>query len=378
LEDLSSLSGGQRRRVDLIRVLFGQPSLMVLDEPTNHLDLAAKRWLMDELGRLPGSLLVVSHDLRLLDKAISKVLYLADGELREFTGNYTSFRTQLAEDSERREKQSAREGKEIARLSTLADSMRAQTEKRARLAKVLDHRVERMEKNRTKVYKRERKVSFKLPTPARSGQTPMVITGLGVAYGPKQVLRRIDFAVDRGDRVVVVGRNGVGKSSLLRCLAGVQDPTAGTVALGHNASVGYFAQEHEQLDADRAVIDHIDDKVVTTDADRRALLGSFGLTGTHAHQRPGSLSGGERARLSLALISAGQANVLVLDEPTNNLDPQSVEAVGAMLAAWPGTIVAVSHDRPFVEALQPTHTLHLPEERYGFWREEDADEVEIR
>ncbi len=378
LEDLGSLSGGQRRRVDLIRVLFQAPTLTVLDEPTNHLDLAAKRWLMDELARIPGSLLVVSHDLRLLDRAIDRVLYLAEGELREFKGNYTSFRTQLAADTERREVLSAREGKEIARLSTLANSMRAQTEKRARLAKVLDHRVARMEQQRTKVYKRERKVRFTLPTPARSGATPLRVDGLAVAYGSKAVLHRVSFAVDRGDRVVVVGRNGVGKSSLLRCLAGVQEPTAGSVEEGHNVVIGYFAQEHEQLDPDTAIIDHIDDTVLEREADRRSLLGSFGLTGAVAQQLPGSLSGGERARLSLAMLSSGRANLLVLDEPTNNLDPQSVEAVGAMLAAWPGTIVAVSHDRPFVEALEPTHTLHLPAERYGFWREEDADEVELR
>jgi ATPase subunit of ABC transporter with duplicated ATPase domains len=378
LEDLAALSGGQRRRVDLIRVLFGQPALMVLDEPTNHLDLAAKRWLMDELGRQPGSVLVVSHDLRLLDQSITKVLYLADGLLREFNGNYTSFRTQLAADTATREERAAREAKEIARMRAQADSMRGSSEKRARKAKVLDNRVERLQRDRTVVHRRERKVRFRLPEPSRSGATPLTVRTVAVSYGSKKVLHQIDFAVDRGDRVVVVGRNGVGKSSLLRCLAGVQTPTRGDVEVGYNATVGYFAQEHEQLDATLPAIDHIDDSVVKTDADRRALLGSFGLTGDQAHQLPPSLSGGERAKLSLAMLSAGRCNVLVLDEPTNNLDPQSVEAVGAMLAAWKGTIIAVSHDRPFVEALEPTHTLHLPGERYGFWRDEDIDEVEIR
>jgi ATPase subunit of ABC transporter with duplicated ATPase domains len=142
--------------------------------------------------------------------------------------------------------------------------------------------------------------------------------------------------------------------------------------------VGYFAQEHEQIDLERTVLDNIDDTVLVKEPDRRKLLGSFGLTGKVAAQQPASLSGGERARLSLAMLADGRANVLVLDEPTNNLDPASVEAVGAMLAAWPGTIVAVSHDRPFVEALMPTHALHLPAERFGLWREEDLDEVEQR
>ena len=142
--------------------------------------------------------------------------------------------------------------------------------------------------------------------------------------------------------------------------------------------VGYFAQEHEQIDPPGTVLENIDDTVLAKESDRRKLLGSFGLSGSAAAQRPGSLSGGERARLSLAMLAAGHANLLVLDEPTNNLDPASVEAVGAMLAQWSGTIVAVSHDRPFVEALEPTHSLHLPAERYTFWREEYLDEIELR
>jgi len=377
-EDLDSLSGGQRRRVDLVRVLFQQPDTLVLDEPTNHLDLGAKRWLMAELERFPGALLVISHDLRLLDRVITKVLSLADRGLREFTGNYSAYRAQLAADIEQREKRRSLEDREIKRLSTLADSMRASTEDRARKAKVLDRRVERMKGNRTELVKRDRKMTFRLPEPTRSGATPLSVRGLAISYGTKKVLLHIDFTADRGDRVVVIGRNGAGKSSLLRCLAGVQDPTDGEVVVGFRVALGYFAQEHEQLDAGRTAIEHIDDDVLRTEAERRALLGSFGVTGDTAHQRPASLSGGERAKLSLAMLSAGRANVLLLDEPTNNLDPASVEAVGGMLSRWPGTVVAVSHDRLFVEALQPTHALHLPEERYELWRDEYLDHVELR
>ena len=175
--------------------------------------------------------------------------------------------------------------------------------------------------------------------PSRGGPAPSHwwSRDLGVAYGPQRVIAHVELAVGRGERVVVVGRNGAGKSSFLRCLAGVQPPSAGAVELGHNAVVGYFAQEHEQIDLERTVLDNIDDTVLVKEPDRRKLLGSFGLTGKVAAQHPASLSGGERARLSLAMLADGRANVLVLDEPTNNLDPASVEAVGAMLAAWPGT-----------------------------------------
>jgi ATPase subunit of ABC transporter with duplicated ATPase domains len=376
--DIDSLSGGQRRRIDIVRVLFGRPDTLVLDEPTNHLDLAAKRWLAAELSRFPGAMLVISHDLKLLDRVITKVLNLAEGGLREFKGNYTAFRAQLTADIEQREKKRSLEDRQIKKLSTLADSMRASTEDRARKAKVLDRRVERLKDNRTELVKRERKARFRLPTPSRSGVLPLTARAVRVSYGPKKVLLDVDFAVARGDRVVVIGRNGAGKSSLLRCLAGVQDPTEGAVEVGHNVTLGYFAQEHEQLDPARRALEQIDDSVLRTVSERRALLGSFGLTGGTAEQLPGSLSGGERAKLSLAMLSAGLANLLVLDEPTNNLDPTSVEAVGAMLSAWPGTVVAVSHDRPFVDALRPTHALHLPEERYELWREEYLEDVEMR
>jgi ATPase subunit of ABC transporter with duplicated ATPase domains len=378
LEDIDSLSGGQRRRVDLIRLLFQAPEIMILDEPTNHLDLSAKRWLMDELANFQGTLLVISHDLDLLDSSIDKVLHLANSQLREFKGNYTSFTSQLALSQAQSEKAAAQEDKEIKRLSTLADSMRGQTEKRAKTAKALDRRVERIEQNRTQVQRRERKVRLKLPTPIRSGEIPLEVNGLSVSYGSNHVLSKVRIYAGRGDRIAVVGRNGAGKSSLLRCLAGVQDPTSGTISFGANVHLGYFAQEHEQIDLEKNALDNIDDDLLTQEAERRALLGSFGLSGAAMEQPAGSLSGGERAKLGLAMLSAGGSNLLILDEPTNNLDPASVEAVGSMFSAWEGTIVVVSHEPAFVEALEPTHCLRLPEERFDFWRDEDMDVVEMR
>jgi len=376
--DVGSLSGGQRRRVDLIRVLFEQPALMILDEPTNHLDRAAKLWLMDELAESRRALLVVSHDLRLLDRAISKVLQLANQSVREFKGNYSAFRGQLEADIAGREKAAGMESAKISKMRAQADKWRHSTETQARKAKILDRQVAKLEANRTQVIKRDRKVTFKLPEPVRSGGVVLRAEGLAVTYGDHKVLLDVNFVVDRGDRVVVIGRNGAGKSSLLRCLASVQEPSDGTVELGYRVDVGYFAQEHEQIDLDADALTNLDDTVLVKESDRRSLLGSFGLTGATAAQRAGSLSGGERARLSLAMLAAGRANLLVLDEPTNNLDPASVSAIGAMLGAWKGTIVAVSHDAPFVEGLGPTHALHLPEERYGFWREEYLDHVEVR
>jgi ATPase subunit of ABC transporter with duplicated ATPase domains len=378
LEDLDSLSGGQRRRVDLMRVLYEQPETMVLDEPTNHLDKAAKGWLFEELEQFRGTVLVISHDLPLLDKSIDRVLALRDGQLREYKGNYTKF---LQQEEARRlgeEKLGAHQDEQIARMKTLADSMRGQTEKRARLAKVLDRKVAKLQDSHVEVTKKERKVVFKLPHPPRSGDVPMTVEHVAVRYGTVEVLRDVNFITRRGDRILIVGKNGAGKSSLLRCLAGTQKAQTGVVKFGANVTVGYFAQEHEQLDFSKSVLSHLDNATVVTEVQRRALLGAFGLKGSAAHQMPSTLSGGERAKLAIAILAASDANLLLLDEPTNNLDPASVEALGVMMHQWKGTIVAVSHERPFVEALNPTHAVLLPEEYFDLWRDDYMDLIERR
>ena len=378
LEDLNSLSGGQRRRVDLMRVLYEEPATMVLDEPTNHLDKAAKRWLFDELERFRGTVLVISHDLPLLDRAIDRVLALRDGQLREYKGNYSKF---LQLEEERRlseEKITVTQDAKIDQLSKLADSMRGQTAKRARLAKVLDRRVEKLEDNRIEVTRKERKVSFRLPEPPRSGDVPMTVEHLSVRYDTLEVLRDANFITRRGDRIVIVGRNGAGKSSLLRCLAGAQIPDGGSVRFGANVTVGYFAQENEQLDFDKTVLGNLDGSTVVTEVQRRSMLGAFGLKGDAAYQMPATLSGGERAKLALAILASSNANLLLLDEPTNNLDPASVLALGEMMRQWKGTVVAVSHERGFVEALEPTHAVLLPEEYFDLWDEGYMDLIEQR
>ena len=268
---------------------------------------------------------------------------------------------------------------QIQKMRSQADKWRHSTEAQARKAKVLDRKVAKLQGRRTEVIKRDRKVAFRLPEPVRSGAVPLDVTGLAVAYGDTRSCSTSTSPSSASDRVVVIGRNGAGKSSLLRCLAG--GPGAHAPARSSSATRSPSAtspRSTSRSTRDRTVLENIDDTVLVKDPERRKLLGSFGLTGATADQRPGSLSGGERARLSLAMLAAGRANLLVLDEPTNNLDPASVEAVGAMLSRWSGTIVAVSHDRPFVEALVPTHALHLPEERYSFWRDEYLDEVELR
>src|SRR5665213_3572011 len=330
------------------------------------------------LDELDADMQHARHDLPLLDKSINRVLALREGQLREYKGNYTKF---LHLEEERRlseEKLASHQDEEIGRLSKLADSMRGQTETRARLAKVLDRKVEKLQDNRVEVTKKERKVTFKLPLPPRSGDVPMTVEHVAVTYGSLQVLKDVNFITRRGDRIVIVGRNGAGKSSMLRCLAGTQKAQKGLVKFGANVTVGYFAQENEQLDFEKTVLGNLENATVVTEVQRRSLLGAFGLKGSAAHQMPATLSGGERAKLALAILASSDANLLLLDEPTNNLDPGSVLALGEMMLKWKGTLVAVSHERGFVETLEPTHAVLLPEEYFDLWNDDYMDVIEQR
>ena len=341
--------------------------MCIRDRPTNHLDVDAKAWLMSFLRAYRGGLLVVSHDLELLDSAITRVLHLEDAALVEYKGTYSQYLQQRRLDQLRREKQSERQEAEIHRLSSLADVMRRQTAKRARTAHALDKRVERLKTERVTPLRKDRKLKVSFPPPPSSGRLALHVGGLTKGYGGPPVFRRLNFEVERGQRLLVMGLNGAGKTSLLRILAGQTEADEGSFRLGHNASLGYYAQEHEGIEATRTVLSHMRAMSDAAEPQLRALLGMFGLTGKIAMQDAGTLSGGEKTKLALAQLVAGRHNLLLLDEPTNNLDPPSRTAVAEALAAWPGSMVIVSHDTEFVAALRPQRVLMMPEGKLDFW-----------
>jgi ATPase subunit of ABC transporter with duplicated ATPase domains len=374
---VSVLSGGERRRMELARILFAGSDVLLLDEPTNHLDTDAKAWLMKFLATYRGALMVVSHDLTLLDASITRILHLDDGGLTEYRGTYSQYREARRRDEERLRKTAVRQEQEIRRLSTLADSMRHQTVKRARVAKTLDTRVERLRAERVTGPKRERRYSVRFPQPPHCGRAVLTVEGLSKSYGGPAVFQDVSFALARGERLLVMGLNGAGKTSLLRIFAGESVQDAGDVRFGAGVSVGYYAQEHEGIEPGRTVLDHMTEGTDVEPQRLRALLGMFGLTGEIAFQDAGTLSGGEKTKLSLAQLVAGRHNLLLLDEPTNNLDPPSREGVATALGAWPGTMVIVSHDREFVEALEPERVLMMPDGTLDYWSDDLLDLVSL-
>jgi ATPase subunit of ABC transporter with duplicated ATPase domains len=374
---LTALSGGERRRVELARILFAGSDLLLLDEPTNHLDLDAKEWLMGFLRSYRGALLVVSHDLGLLDQAITRVMHLDEGDLIEYRGTYSQYRVARKADEERRAKTAVRQEAEIRRLANLADSMRHQTAKRARIAKSLDKRVDRLRDEKVEVGRKERSMHVRLPEPPRSGEVVLRAADLAKSFGANDVFSDVSFEVGRGERLLVLGLNGAGKTTLLRVLMGDMDADIGTFELGHNASLGYYAQEHEGLVAGRSVLEHLRDVSTIGDQQLRSLLGMFGLSGEIAFQDASTLSGGEKTKLALAMLVAGKHNVLLLDEPTNNLDPPSRSAIGNALRGWKGAMVLVSHDAEFVTELAPDRVLVMPEGTLDYWSDDFLDLVEL-
>ena len=369
---MDALSGGERRRVELTRLLFGDYDVLMLDEPTNHLDQASKDWLINFLGTTDRTLLVISHDLELLDSHIDRVLHVDNATVTVFRGTYSQYLVSSEEARERIEKQADRDAREVKRIKDQADSMRGSSAKRARKAKVLDRQAEKLEANVVVAPKKQKTIKIRLPNPSPPARVVLEAVGLGKRYGSTRALSGVDLVVERNERYVVLGHNGAGKSTLLRSLYGMIDPDEGAFEWGRDVRLGYFDQEHGGIDVNKTPLEHLEDTAIDSDRERRALLGSLGL-GKTVDQAAGTLSGGEKTKLSLAVLMAGGPNVLLLDEPTNHLDPPARDAVAEMLAGWKGTFILVSHDPVFIETVAPTRVLRLPETLVDHWRDDFLD-----
>ena len=371
-----TMSGGQRRRVELARILFAETDMLLLDEPTNHLDLDAKAWLMEWLAGYEGSLLVVSHDLPLLDESITSVLAVDHGSLEPYRGNYSYYLTERELRHEQRVRERKHQDEKIARLEEGIRRFKGRSEKMAKRARSWETRVDKLKAKRVEIGKKGRRVALQFPQPLQSGRTPLKAEGLAKAFDLNVVFVDVDVDVDRGERLVIMGLNGAGKTTLLRILAGTDSADIGGVEVGHRVSLGYYAQEHENIRTGVSVFDHM--REVSSEPDRtlRSLLGHF-LLADKVDQDAGTLSGGEKTKLALAQLVVGRHNVLLLDEPTNNLDPQAKEALLDALVVYEGTVILVSHDAEFVGELAPDRALLMPEGDTAFFDESMLDLVAL-
>jgi ATPase subunit of ABC transporter with duplicated ATPase domains len=378
-QTIGTLSGGQRRRVELARILFSGVETLLLDEPTNHLDADSILWLRDYLRAYPGGFVVISHDTDLLRATVNKVFHLDAnrGELDQYTLGWDAYLLQRETDEKRRKRERANTEKKASVLLAQADKMRAKATK-AVAAQNMARRAERMLSSLEEVRASDRVARLRFPTPAPCGRTPLTAEGLSKSYGSQEVFTDVGLAIDRGSRVVIVGLNGAGKTTLLRMLAGLDTPDTGEVRPGHGLKLGYYAQEHETLDTSRTVVENLRSAAPDlTDTQVRSVLGSFLFSGDDADKPVRVLSGGEKTRLALAALVVSSANVLLLDEPTNNLDPASREEILGALRSYEGAVVLVSHDEGAVEALDPERVVLLPDGVEDLWGPTYADLISL-
>jgi ATPase subunit of ABC transporter with duplicated ATPase domains len=378
-QPLGTLSGGQRRRVELARILFSGAETLLLDEPTNHLDADSIAWLREFLRSHRGGLVLISHDVSLLEATVNRVLHLdaTRAVLDVYNVGWKTYLDQREADERRRKRERANAERKATTLQAQADRMRYKATK-ATAAQNMEKRAHKLLAGLEEVRKHDRVAKLRFPEPAPCGKVPLSASGLSKSYGSLEVFTDVDLAIDRGSRVVILGLNGAGKTTLLRTLAGVEPPDTGEVLPGHGLKLGYYAQEHETLDAEATVLETMrSSSPDLADVELRRVLGSFLFSGDTVEQKTKTLSGGEKTRLALARLVVSSANVLLLDEPTNNLDPASREEVLAALRGYRGAIVLVTHDEGAVEALSPERVLLLPDGVEDIWSEELSDLVAL-
>ncbi len=347
-QPLASMSGGQRARAALARLLLSAPDLVLLDEPTNHLDLDGQEWLEAFLTQYGGAVLLVSHDRRLLDVVTTRTLELEEGRLESYPGNYSYYATERAARRARQQEAFERQQEEVESLK--AYIRRYHAGQKSRQAKSREKRLARIQP--IAAPRLHRTASIRLETPRRTPQVVLRLRGVTKRFGPLEVLRGVTCEVRRGEKIGLIGPNGAGKTTLLRIIARAESPTSGAVEPAPGVRIGYFSQlSDETLDLDQTVLDEVLGARPVTPAQVRGLLGRFLISGDDVYKKIAQLSGGERRRVALAKLVLDRPDILLLDEPTTHLDLTTLEALEAALRGFPGAMLFVSHDRTFLDRL---------------------------
>jgi len=347
---ISTFSGGEKTRLSMAKLLLSEPDLLILDEPTNHLDMENVAWLESYLSSYNGAIVIVSHDRYFLDKVVNVVYNLEFGKLKKYVGNYSKFLKQYEEDYEKQLKEFTSQQKDIKRLEEFVQKniARASTSKMAKSRqKVLD-KMELIDNPK----KDDKAANIEFNIKEQSGRDVLMIENLKVGYDGKQVGNAYNFSVYKGDRIAIVGRNGIGKSTLIKTIAKKQNAIGGSVHYGSKVSLGYYDQKQAEFESSKTILNELwDEYPLMKEAEVRTVLGRFLFRGDSVLKIVRDLSGGEKARLQLAKLMLEKNNLLVLDEPTNHLDITSKQVLEDALENYEGTIVFVSHDRYFINKI---------------------------
>jgi ATP-binding cassette, subfamily F, member 3 len=380
---ISSLSGGQKTRLALGKLLLTKPDILILDEPTNHLDIDTLSWLEQYLQGYDGAILIVSHDRYFLDKVVTQVYEVSRKQIQKFIGNYSAYLDQKAANYERDIKQYEKQQQEVANLQDFIQRnlARASTTKRAQSRRKKLEKLDLMDRPLGD----EKSATFSFEIEKQTGNDVLTVDSLAVGYEGQKVSENINMRAYRGESIALVGPNGIGKSTLLKTIIKKLPALAGTIQYGANLAIGYYDQEQAELTSNKRVLNELwDDWPLKSEKEIRTVLGNFLFSGDDVLKIVSTLSGGEKARLALAKLMLEKANVLILDEPTNHLDLDSKEVLENALVDYPGTIIFVSHDRYFINRIA-TKVLELGRNGsteylgdYDYYLEKKLEEEELR
>lgn len=363
-KQISTLSGGQKTRVSLGKLLLSKPDILLLDEPTNHLDTDSITWLETYLLNYPGSVLIVSHDRYFLNRVVTKVIEVEDTKITVYTGNYTAYSEKKAQMREIQMKAYLNQQQEIKHqeevIAKLRSFNREKSIKRAESREKMLSKIQVLEKPK----ELNDSMHFTLEPRVLSGNDVLSVSDLSKSFGSQLLFSQVDFEIKRGERIAVIGNNGTGKTTLLKIINGMLPADSGKIVLGSKVAVGYYDQEHQVLHMEKTLFEEIQDTYPDMNNTQvRSLLAAFLFTGDDVFKRVGELSGGERGRVSLAKLMMSKANFLILDEPTNHLDIVSKEILESALNHYTGTVLYVSHDRYFINQTA-TRILELKNHRF--------------
>lgn len=368
-QNLKSLSGGEKSKVAFARLLYSKPEILLLDEPTNHLDLDTKDYIINYIKSYKGLVLVISHDISFLDEVTNKTLYInkINHTTKLFNGSYSKYLKVKNEKNEAKLKLYEKQQKEEEKLKKIISKYIRGNEKKANIAKDRIKKLERLQKEKVELERKNKYTRFKIKIEHESYSIPISVNNLTFGYTEEELLyENLTFDLSRGEKFLIVGENGIGKTTLLKLLMNYLKPISGTINIGEKTTIGYYAQEHEILKSDKRIIDNFEEYNMPI-YELRKFLGSFLFTEDDIYKKIEVLSPGERSRVALAKISLKGANTLLLDEPTNHLDPITQTIIAETFKDYEGTMLVVSHNLDFVDNLGINRMLLLPSGRIVYY-----------
>lgn len=373
-----NLSGGQKTKLALARSLVAQPDILLLDEPTNYLDVTGKKWVMDFLATYPKTLILVSHDLELLDKRIGKVLAINTHtkKIDQYSGNYSKYLKLKKQQDDLLKRQVAYETKHIKRMEeSMKILYKYKSKKGVRQRVILSRRIERAKENLPQLPPDLRRIVLNLPNPDPMGEVAIEAIGLIKSFESNLVLDGVDLVIQRGQKISLIGPNGSGKSTLIKILMGLLKPDSGQIMKDDRLKIGYYSQESDTLNRSQSLLEIIMDASRLNETGARSLLARFLFPGDRVLQKVETLSGGEKTRLAIAKLLLQPYNLLILDEPTTYLDVLSQRIILEGLKTYQGAVLIVSHTEEFIRELNPDKYLLLPENKFDFWQPEILERV---